>query len=215
MPKTTWAIPPPSTRSRTLRETYPLSVHGVGLSLGSASGLDRDHLERLRRVCERFQPDLVSEHLAWSVADGAYLNDLLPLRYDEEALGDRRPQRRASAGHAEAPGPDREPLRLYRLRRLHDDRGRVLGRARQAHRLRPAARRQQRLRLGPQSRLRRRSLHRHAAGRGDRRDPSGRPCGQRGRRRHRADRRSRLARAAGRLVALCRRASRKSARARR
>jgi uncharacterized protein (UPF0276 family) len=70
----------------TLRETYPLSVHGVGLSLGSAGGLDPDHLERLRRVCERFQPDLVSEHLAWSVADGAYLNDLLPLRYDEAAL---------------------------------------------------------------------------------------------------------------------------------
>jgi uncharacterized protein (UPF0276 family) len=70
----------------TLRETYPLSVHGVGLSLGSAGGLDKDHLERLRRVCERFQPDLVSEHLAWSVADGAYLNDLLPLRYDEAAL---------------------------------------------------------------------------------------------------------------------------------
>lgn len=69
-----------------LREIYPLSVHGVGLSLGSAQGLDQDHLKRLRMVCERFQPDLVSEHLAWSVADGAYLNDLLPLRYDEEAL---------------------------------------------------------------------------------------------------------------------------------
>ncbi|PDS61978.1 hypothetical protein CO653_30315 [Rhizobium anhuiense] len=70
----------------TLRESYPLSVHGVGLSLGSAAGLDRDHLERLRKVCLRFQPSLVSEHLAWSAADGAYLNDLLPLRYDEEAL---------------------------------------------------------------------------------------------------------------------------------
>ena len=70
----------------TLRGIYPLSVHGVGLSLGSASGLDRDHLERLRQVCARFEPDLVSEHLAWSVADGAYLNDLLPLRYDEAAL---------------------------------------------------------------------------------------------------------------------------------
>lgn len=69
-----------------LRETYPLSVHGVGLSLGSASGVDRDHLERMRKVCVRFEPDLVSEHLAWSGADGAYLNDLLPLRYDEAAL---------------------------------------------------------------------------------------------------------------------------------
>ncbi len=70
-----------------LRHTYPLSVHGVGLSLGSAGGLDANHLEQLRKVCQRFQPDLVSEHLAWSVADGAYLNDLLPLRYDEQALG--------------------------------------------------------------------------------------------------------------------------------
>ncbi|WP_292530614.1 DUF692 family multinuclear iron-containing protein, partial [Mesorhizobium sp.] len=69
-----------------MRRTYPLSVHGVGLSLGSASGVDRDHLERLRKVCVRFEPGLVSEHLAWSVADGAYLNDLLPLRYDEAAL---------------------------------------------------------------------------------------------------------------------------------
>jgi uncharacterized protein (UPF0276 family) len=70
-----------------LREVYPLSIHGVGLSLGSASGLDRDHLERMRKLCLRFQPGLVSEHLAWSVADGAYLNDLLPLRYDAQALG--------------------------------------------------------------------------------------------------------------------------------
>ncbi|MDK4732080.1 DUF692 domain-containing protein [Rhizobium sp. CNPSo 3490] len=69
-----------------LRESYPLSVHGVGLSLGSSSGLDRDHLERMRKLCLRFQPGLVSEHLAWSAADGAYLNDLLPLRYDAEAL---------------------------------------------------------------------------------------------------------------------------------
>ncbi|MDL2406802.1 DUF692 domain-containing protein [Rhizobium calliandrae] len=69
-----------------LREIYPLSVHGVGLSLGSASGLDHDHLERMRKLCLRFQPSLVSEHLAWSVADGAYLNDLLPLRYDAQAM---------------------------------------------------------------------------------------------------------------------------------
>jgi len=69
-----------------LRQSYPLSVHGVGLSLGSANGLDRDHLKRLAGVVTRFEPDLVSEHLAWSVADGAYLNDLLPLRYDEAAL---------------------------------------------------------------------------------------------------------------------------------
>lgn len=69
-----------------LRETYPLSVHGVGLSLGSMEGIDRHHLNRLRHVCERFEPDLVSEHLAWSSAQKNYLNDLLPIRYDDMAL---------------------------------------------------------------------------------------------------------------------------------
>ena len=69
-----------------LRSTYPLSVHGVGLSLGSMAGTDRNHLDRLKLVCDRFEPGLVSEHLAWSSAQGVYLNDLLPLRYDEAAL---------------------------------------------------------------------------------------------------------------------------------
>ena len=59
------------TALETLRQIYPLSVHGVGLSLGSANGLDRDHLRRLANVVTRFAPALVSEHLAWSVADGA------------------------------------------------------------------------------------------------------------------------------------------------
>ena len=69
-----------------LRADYPLSVHGVGLSLGSAEGLDGAHLERLARLVERLQPALVSEHLSWSVTGGAYLNHLLPLPYTEEAL---------------------------------------------------------------------------------------------------------------------------------
>jgi hypothetical protein len=69
-----------------LAEHYPLSVHGVGLSLGGAQPLDTDHLERLARVVERYRPRLVSEHLAWSVMDGHYLNDLLPIPYDEESL---------------------------------------------------------------------------------------------------------------------------------
>jgi uncharacterized protein len=69
-----------------LRADYPLSVHGVGLSLGSMSGIDPDHLLRLREVCRRFEPALVSEHLAWSSSEGVYLNDLLPLRYCEESL---------------------------------------------------------------------------------------------------------------------------------
>ena len=69
-----------------LRSDYPLSVHGVGLSLGTAAGVDERHLERLARLVERLQPALVSEHLSWSVSDGAYLNHLLPLPYTGEAL---------------------------------------------------------------------------------------------------------------------------------
>jgi uncharacterized protein (UPF0276 family) len=69
-----------------LRRDYPLSIHGVGLSLGSADGLDGRHLERLARLVERLEPALVSEHLSWSVTGGAYLNHLLPLPYTDESL---------------------------------------------------------------------------------------------------------------------------------
>ena len=84
----------PAVRSlERLRAHYPLSVHGVGLSLGSAEGLDAAHLERLARLVERLQPALISEHLSWSVTGGAYLNHLLPLPYTEEALEDRKSTR--------------------------------------------------------------------------------------------------------------------------
>ena len=56
---------------------YPISCHGVGLSLGSAEGLDRVHIARLKTLFARVKPGLISEHLSWSVADGTYLNDLL------------------------------------------------------------------------------------------------------------------------------------------
>ncbi len=69
-----------------IRELYPLSLHGVGLSLGSAGELDRAHLRKLKQVVDRFQPGLVSEHLSWSTAGGIHSNDLLPLPYTEEAL---------------------------------------------------------------------------------------------------------------------------------
>ena len=69
-----------------VRLEYPISIHGVGLSLGSADGLDARHLERLRSLVARIQPRLVSEHLSWSVAGGAYLNHLLPLPYTAESL---------------------------------------------------------------------------------------------------------------------------------
>jgi uncharacterized protein len=70
-----------------VRGHYPLSLHAVGLSLGSAAGVDRAHLERLRQLTVRLEPGLVSDHLSWSVHGGAYLPDLLPLPYSEEALG--------------------------------------------------------------------------------------------------------------------------------
>jgi uncharacterized protein (UPF0276 family) len=69
-----------------IRREYPVSIHGVGLSLGSAEGLDGHHLERLAGLVERLQPALVSEHLAWSLTGGAYLNHLLPLPYTPETL---------------------------------------------------------------------------------------------------------------------------------
>ncbi|HEV8257400.1 MAG TPA: DUF692 domain-containing protein [Casimicrobiaceae bacterium] len=70
----------------TIRCDYPLSLHGVGLSLGSAERIDAAHLKRVRCVVERIEPGLVSEHLSWSVVGGAYLADLLPLPMTEEAL---------------------------------------------------------------------------------------------------------------------------------
>ncbi len=69
-----------------IRRDYPIALHGVGLSLGSAEGLDLGHLERIRQVVEHFGPGLVSEHLSWSVVGGVYLADLLPLPMTEEAL---------------------------------------------------------------------------------------------------------------------------------
>lgn len=69
-----------------IRADYPLSFHAVGLSVGSAEGVDRRHLNRIKGLIDRFRPAMVSEHLAWSQAAGAYLNHLLPLPYTEESL---------------------------------------------------------------------------------------------------------------------------------
>lgn len=65
---------------------YPISVHTVGLSIGSADGIDRAHLARVRELVDAIDPVFVSGHLAWSTHQGAYLNDLLPLPYDEDTL---------------------------------------------------------------------------------------------------------------------------------
>lgn len=77
---------PPHTYLQRIRQDYPLSVHGVGLSIGGAERLDRAHLARLKTVIDRYQPALVSEHLAWSTHQGCYFNDLLALPYTTETL---------------------------------------------------------------------------------------------------------------------------------
>jgi uncharacterized protein (UPF0276 family) len=69
-----------------IRRDYPVAFHGVGLSLGSAEGLDLAHLERIARAVQRIAPALISEHLSWSIVGGCYLADLLPLPLTEEAL---------------------------------------------------------------------------------------------------------------------------------
>jgi uncharacterized protein (UPF0276 family) len=69
-----------------IREHYPISLHGVGLSLGSVDPLNRKHLQQLKNLINVIEPGLVSEHLSWSSVDGQYFHDLLPMPYTEEAL---------------------------------------------------------------------------------------------------------------------------------
>jgi uncharacterized protein len=77
---------PPHDLLRRIRADYPLSIHGVGLSIGGTAPLDREHLARLKHLVVTYQPTLFSEHLAWSTHDGVFLNDLLPLPYDGISL---------------------------------------------------------------------------------------------------------------------------------
>ncbi|MFZ6689066.1 DUF692 domain-containing protein [Undibacterium sp. SXout11W] len=71
---------------QTLRQRYPVSLHGVGLGLGSAQGYRRQHISKLKRLIERIEPSLVSEHLCWGAIAGRSLNDLLPLPLMRSAL---------------------------------------------------------------------------------------------------------------------------------
>lgn len=77
---------PPHAQLARIRCDYPVSLHGVGLSIGGEQPLDRAHLDRLKTVIARYEPGLFSEHLAWSTHGAAYLNDLLPLPYTVETL---------------------------------------------------------------------------------------------------------------------------------
>lgn len=77
---------PPHFFLERVRARFPLSFHGVGLSLGTADGIDPIHLRRLKKLVDRYEPALVSDHLSWSVFGGVYVNDLLPLPLTEESL---------------------------------------------------------------------------------------------------------------------------------
>ena len=76
----------PLAQLRFLAERFPISVHGVGLSIGGEGPLDKDHLNRLKHLCDWLQPASFSEHLAWSTHDSHFLNDLLPLPYTAQTL---------------------------------------------------------------------------------------------------------------------------------
>jgi uncharacterized protein len=78
---------PPHHALDRIRRDYPISLHGVAMSIGGPQSLDRDHLGRFRALVERYEPALVSEHLAWSTHETTYFNDLLPLPYTEATLG--------------------------------------------------------------------------------------------------------------------------------
>jgi len=76
----------PHRQLEAIRRDYPVSLHGVGLSIGGEGALDRDHLARLKALNVRYEPGLFSEHLAWSTHDTAYYNDLLPVPYTQATL---------------------------------------------------------------------------------------------------------------------------------
>lgn len=76
----------PLAQLRALSERFPMSVHGVGLSIGGEGPLDKEHLARLKNLCDWLNPASFSEHLAWSSHDSAFLNDLLPLPYNTASL---------------------------------------------------------------------------------------------------------------------------------
>jgi uncharacterized protein (UPF0276 family) len=77
---------PPHRYLTAIRDRHPLSLHGVGLSIGAARPLDREHLKRLRQLNDRYQPGLFSEHLAWSTHDSVFFNDLLPVPYNRDSV---------------------------------------------------------------------------------------------------------------------------------
>ena len=101
----------------TIRARHPISLHGVALSLAADADPDASHLQRLAQLVARFEPALVSEHLAWSTWRGAYHPDLLPFPRTAQALIANRCQHRAGAGHLAPTDRDRESFALPPYRR--------------------------------------------------------------------------------------------------
>lgn len=77
---------PPHAYLNQIIQDYPLSIHGVGLSLGSAKGLSDQHLKKLKVLVDRYNPAHISEHLSWSLYDAVFLNDLLPMPYNNDSF---------------------------------------------------------------------------------------------------------------------------------
>ena len=143
MPRTTWERAARLiTCSAGSDADYPISVHGVGLSIGGAEPLDREHLERLKALIDRYQPAMFSEHLAWSTHDGVFLNDLLPLPYNRATL-------QRVCAHIDQVQDKlgrrmllENPSTYVQLESSDYERNRVPARSSPSHRLWPAARRQ-------------------------------------------------------------------------
>ena len=158
-----------------LRRDYPISLHGVGLGLGSARGFSELHLERVRALVERVDPFLVSEHLSWGAVHDRNLNDLLPLALDQAAL-DLLSERVERVQERLGRRILLENVSSYV--RFRDDamsEAEFMAALARAHRLRPAARREQPVREPVQPRRGRAGrAGRDRAGQ-RRRNPPGRP----------------------------------------
>ena len=162
---------PPHRFLEAIAAEYPLSLHGVGLSIGGEGDLDPAHLKRLKHLAERYRPASFSEHLAWSTHDSAYLNDLLPLPYTEATL--ERVARHVDEAQ-QAVGMRlllENPSTYVLFEESTIEECDFLARIAAGKRLRAAARRQQRHGLGGQPPARSGRLCRSLSGRAGRRDP--------------------------------------------
>ncbi len=133
---------------------YPIAMHGVSMSIGSTDPLDLDYLAELKALRDRVGALWVSDHLCWTGVAGKNTHDLLPVPYTEEALAHVTARVRAGAGLPRRAARAREPVDVHGVRRRRDARVGVPRAPRRGRRLRALARREQYLRILPESRLR-------------------------------------------------------------